>query len=360
MTTPDPREAALRQLVRDVRAEAPPDIDWSGAEERLLRHAQRSVPAARRSPYPLVWGGLAVAAAIALWLVGQRAHHLVTQAPATIAEAAESLRRNGDSLALGSRIEAEDREVAVNHAGRATWTLAPSSSALLAGRGERITVQLERGSVLSQVVPNPKPETFIVEAAGARIAVHGTVFRVGLEGGRVIVEVREGTVGVGPLGIAPAFFIKAPAHGDFAADGRSGNIDGQPVDESQQRRARPMKLTPTRSQSVGPASSMVAPVASAELPSEPSINDIEVGIARVVDATSDCLSRHIKSADGVKITVRTALSLKILSSGGVAEVDFQPPLSPDAETCAAASISQVTFAASKQGTQVTRMLELKR
>ncbi len=359
MTTPDRRESALRRLVRDARAEAPPEIDWSGAEERLLRHAQRMTPAERRSSYPLAWGALAVAAALTVWLGGQRAHHTVTQAPPSII-ATEPLRRNGDTMALGSRVEAESREVSVEHAGRATWTLAPSSSALLASRGERITVHLERGSVLSEVVRNPKPETFIVEALGARIAVHGTVFRVGLEGGRVIVQVREGTVGVGPLGGGPAFFLKAPARGDFAGDGRSGSIDGRPLDESEGRRPGPLKVAPMRSASAGPVSNASPPIASAGLPNEPSINDIEVGIARIVDATSGCFSRHIKSTDGVQITVRTALSLKILSSGGVADVNFQPPLSPDAETCAAASISQVTFAASKQGAQVTRMLELKR
>ena len=361
MTAPDPREAALRRLVRDARAEPPPDIDWSGAEERLLRHAQRSAPSDRRSRYPLVWGALAVAATIAVWLVGQRAHHAATQAPSAIVETTEPLRRNGDAMALGSRIEAVGREVSVDHAGRATWTLAPGSSALLASRGERITVHLERGSVWSQVVPNPKPETFVVEAAGARIAVHGTVFRVLLEGDRVTVQVREGTVAVGPIGGLPAFFLKAPASGDFASDGRSGNIDGPPLGGAQQRRAGRLKLTPPRNQSAtSSASSAPDPIASPELPNEPSINDIEVGIGRIVDATSDCFSRHTQSGEGVQITVRTALSLKILSSGEVADVDFRPPLSPDAATCAAASISQVTFAASKQGTQVTRMLELKR
>jgi len=61
----------------------------------------------------------------------------------------------------------------------------------------------------------------------------------------------------------------------------------------------------------------------------------------------------------VQITVRTALSLQIADSGAVSNVDFQPPLSPEAEECAAADISQITFAPSKQGAKVTRMLELK-
>jgi hypothetical protein len=303
---------------------------------------------------------LAAAAAVALFLVAQRAKVAVPPAPPPVIEATEPLRKNGDSLALGSRVMARDREMSVDHSGRATWTLAPNSSALLAERNERIIVQLERGSVLSEVVPNPKPETFVVEAAQARVAVHGTVFRVSLEGGRVIVQVREGTVAVGPRGGVPAFFLKAPAHGDFAADGRSGSIDGRPLGESSERRAEPLKLLPLRAPSAAPLPSLLSPLPSAELPLEPSINDIETGISRIVDATTDCFSRYTKSAEGVQITVRTALSLQIADSGAVSDVDFQPPLSPEAEECAAASISPVTFPPSKQGAKVTRMLELKR
>jgi hypothetical protein len=230
---------------------------------------------------------------------------------------------------------------------------------VLTEKGSRIGVRLERGSVLSEVVPSPKPETFAVEAAEARVAVHGTVFRVSLEAGRVIVQVREGTVAVGPLGGVPAFFLKAPAHGDFAADGRSGNIDGRPLGATDERRAEPLKLTPPKP-GPAPAASLLTPPGSVEVPLEPSIADIETGIAKIVDVASECFSRHTKGAEGVRITVRTALSLKVTAAGAAADVDFQPPLSPAAEECAAAGISQVTFSLSQQGAQVTRMLELKR
>ena len=360
MSQHDPREATLRRLIRDARAEKPADIDWSPVEERLLREAKRRAPVARHSPYALAWVVLAAAAAFALWLVGTRAHQGAPETPPAPLAAAAALRRDGDNMAVGTRVLAEAREVSVEHAGRATWTLSPSSSALLVDKGERLTVHLERGSVLSQVVPNPKPETFVIEAAGARIAVHGTVFRVSLENGRVLVDVREGIVAVGPLGGAPAFFLKASAHGDFASDGRSGSIDGRPVVETSARREGRIKLNPPRVPAAAPSSSSPTPAASAEPPNEPSINDIEVGIARIVDATSDCFSRHTQIAEGVQLTVRTALSLKIGSTGAVSDIDFQPPLSPDAEQCAAASISQLTFAPSKQGATVMRMLELKR
>lgn len=362
----DPRQEALRQLLRDERAEGAPELDWSALEERLLRQAGRPTPPVERSPSPLVWGALAVAAAAGLWLAGARAHPSVAPAPTSRIEAPAPSQRDGDVLALGSRVEAGAHEVSVAHAGRATWTLAPNSSAILAGRDERITVRLEQGQVLSRVVPNPKPETFVVEAAGARIAVHGTVFSVALAGGHVLVQVREGVVAVGALGSSPAFLLKAPASGEFAADGRSGSINGRPVSDNGRLRSdndapqpEPERAPPHALSAPAPTSQL-APVASGEVPVEPSINDIEAGIARIVDATSDCFARHTQSADGVQITVHTALSLEILDSGAVDAVDFQPPLSPDAEACAAASISQVHFVASKQGAKVTRVLELKK
>lgn len=360
----DPRDAALRRLVREARSESTPDLDWARIEERLVSEASRAKRSApqpiKSSRAPFAWGALAVAAAAAVWLVSTRSPVTGLPLPPTGAEALAPAAQNGDELAIGSRIEATDSEITVAHAARARWTLAPNSSAILAGRDERITVDLERGSVLSRVVPNPKPETFVVEAADARVAVHGTVFRVTLASGHVIVDVQEGIVGVGPRDNAPLFFVKAGSHADFAADGRSGSIDGKPVGSNATAPREAVKpAVPHGSPATAPGSAQ-APVPSAELPGEPSINDIEAGIARIVDATSACFSQHTPGNDGVEISVHTALSLNILDSGAVANVDFQPPLSPAAAACANASIAQVRFAPSQRGGKVTRLLELKK
>ena len=356
-----PRAAALRRLVREARSEPAPDLDWARIEERLLSQAKRAAPLPAKPPRsPLAWGALALAAAAAVWLVSTRSPITGLPLASSDVETLAPAARNGDELAIGSRITATDSEVTVAHPARAQWTLAPNSSATLAGRDERITVHLEHGSVLSRVVPNPRPETFVVEAAGARVAVHGTVFRVALSNGRVIVDVQEGIVGVGPLGSTPAFFVNAASHAEFTADGRSGSIDGKPVGTSPAAPTEPTKPTATRGSLAAAHGSALAPVPSAGLPAEPSINDIEVGIARIVDATSACFVRHTPGADGVEITVRTALSLNILESGEVSDVDFQPPLSPTAAACANASIAQVRFAPSQRGGKVTRLLELKK
>ncbi len=355
----DRREKALSRLVRDVRNEPVPELDWSRLEQQLLSEVKRTAPAPlKRASSPGAWAALALAAAVALWF-GTRSPASTSPVRPNHAQVAAAAVHDGETLAIGSRIETTEREALVVHAAWASWKLSPNSSAVLAGRNERVSVRLDRGSVLSQVVHNPKPETFVVEAAGVRIAVHGTLFRVALTGGRVTVDVQEGTVGVGPLAAAAAFFVKAGSHGDFAADGRSGSIDGRLVGGAEAP-AEALKHASPRSAGVPAPGSAAPPIASAEPPSEPSINDIEVGIARVVEATSDCFRRHTQGADGIEITAHTALSLKILDSGAVADLVFQPPLSPAAEECASTSITQVRFAASKHGAKVTRVLELKR
>lgn len=360
MTPRDPRESALRRLVREARAEKPPELDWSRVEQRLRHEAGRVPGAEARRPNYRLWGALAAVAVATSWLVATRAPSSSPAAPPSPVAAPNQVRRDGDSMAPGTRVTSGARRVSVAHAGRATWTLAEDSRALLADKGERITVKLERGGVLSEVVPSPKPETFAVEAAGTRVAVHGTVFRVDLEGGRVLVQVSEGTVAIGPIGAAPAFLLKAPARGDFAADGRSGNVDGHPALRLERRRAEPLKATRGRAPSAAPVASLAVPATSAEPPNEPSISDIELGVARVVEVTTDCFRNHTQSADGVQITVRTALSLQIAGSGAVSDVGFRPPLSPEAERCAEEGSSQITFSPSQRGATVTRMLELKR
>jgi ferric-dicitrate binding protein FerR (iron transport regulator) len=375
------REANLRRVVRDARNEQPPSLHWQAIEERLMRELQRSVPAVqKRSPYPVAWGVLAAAAALTLWLVTGRAHVALPHTSPDVIEATQPLRKSGEELAVGSRVVAEDRDVSVVHNARATWTLVPGSSAVLLEKGARINVKLERGSVLSEVAPTPHPETFVIEAEGARVAVHGTVFRVELTGDKVIVNVREGTVAVGARGSVPTYFLKAPAHGEFSLDGRNGSIDGRELGGEARAaarrsyggssRARPV-ATAAQTGSAGAAANTTEPgepmaeddqslAAVEEVPAEPSIQDIETGVARIVGSTSDCFSQNTKGAEGIEITVRTALTLNIAPSGEIADVDFQPPLSPEVEACATSSIASVAFSDSQQGAKVTRMLELKR
>jgi hypothetical protein len=362
MSDRDLREAALERLVREARTEKPEGIDFARIEERLLRQVRSAPAPAPRSHRP-AWAMLAVAAGVGLWLV--RSHTPPVAAPETrpraVAVSNDPFSRDGDALGTGTRVTSAEHPLSVTHAGRATWRLAPNSSALLVEKGERITLRLERGSVLSEVVPSIKPETFVVEAAGARVAVHGTVFRVSLEGDRIAVRVREGVVAVGPQSAEPVFLLKAPAYGDFSSDGVSGSVNGQADTAKSSRPSEPSqvgRLHAARSATV--EGRAAHPTPTAPLPKEPSIDDIEKGIALCVDIASGCFQRHTQSAEGVEVTVHTALSLQVTSSGAATDIAFQPPLSPDADACARTGIASVTFAASEHGTQVTRLLELKR
>lgn len=364
MSEPVAREAKLQQLVREARAaQLDPDaVDYQRLERRLMDEVRRAPPAPARASHPSrrsTWAALALAAGATLWLVRAQAP---VDAPSArdSAPAADPLVQDGESLAIGARVIADERAVSVTHAGRATWKLAPSSSALLTAKGTRITVELERGSVLSEVVPSSEPETFVVEAAGARVAVHGTVFRVSLEADRLEVQVRAGVVAVGPRGAAPAYLLEAPTNAVFSTDGLSGTINRRPANALPSRPSAPPKGRARAAASTSAAASTPPKVARLELPHEPSINDIEAGIAQSFDVTSDCFRRHTPSPDGVEVTVRTALSLRIMPDGSATHAEFQPPLSPDAEACARAALAHVVFVPSEQGAKVTRLLELKR
>ena len=50
MTEHDPQQRALRQLVREARAERPADIDWTAVERRVLAQPERGAPPKTRSP----------------------------------------------------------------------------------------------------------------------------------------------------------------------------------------------------------------------------------------------------------------------------------------------------------------------
>lgn len=367
MSPRDRQEPMLERLLDDARNEAPAELDWARLEARLMRDVRSAEGRTRstrapRSASSFVWATAAAVVLIGggLWLGRSGgAPSTSPQEPQATHEASKARARNGDELLPGARVEADAAEVDVEHAGRARWTLVPGSSAELREKGERITLRLARGRVVSHVTPNPKPETFVVEALGTRVAVHGTVFSVAVVGERVVVEVSEGTVAVGPLGEAAPFRLHAPAHGDFAADGASGNVNGSHVPEPEARASGAAKPSVQHPPSAAAEGSPEVAVTEAELPTEPSISDIEAGVAPIVEAASACFRSHTQRAEGVELTVRTAISLTILGSGAISSVDFQPPLSPEAEACASANIAKIVFARSKQGARVTRLLELK-
>src|SRR5688572_9839096 len=218
----DPRDEVLRRVVREARSDGVPELDWDDLETSLMRRVKssESVRATSVAWRPLALFGLAAAgAALAIGMYVNRPAPAAPTASKTSSASSDS-SRDGDELALGAAIDASDAPVRVRHRGRARWTLGPHSTAKLVERAERLTVRLETGSVVAEVVPSLGRDSFAIEVGQARVSVHGTIFKVELKGDRIRVAVAEGTVAVGPRGstLAPSFVLDAGAQGDFALD----------------------------------------------------------------------------------------------------------------------------------------------
>src|SRR5687768_16899549 len=124
----------LSRLVREVRSDAVPAVDWDRIEKSLSERVEQTSVMAPARPHRSVWRPLALAAAAAAVLGAFGARELSRQAPLqTMAKSAKrwnveaSITLDGARLALGQRVTAGSTEVRVVHGGRATWTLAPGS-----------------------------------------------------------------------------------------------------------------------------------------------------------------------------------------------------------------------------------------
>jgi ferric-dicitrate binding protein FerR (iron transport regulator) len=360
--------ATLARLIKEARALPAPELDWEKLEARLGALPQPlAAPAPRlswtRAAGP-IGGALALAAAVFLFV--HRHPHAPGPSTSVQVPAARIASVDGDALALGQPVTAEARSVLVEHRARASWMLGPQSSAALTESGAVLTVRLERGAVTVKVVPNPRPETFAVEVAGARIAAHGTAYRVERKGDRVEVEVSEGTVIVEPASVRsdPAFVLHAGSRGSFALDGYTGSVQGDA-----QTIARPAVAATQhgKSSSSHAAKSLAssqeaarerADASRAALTAQPSIDNIESGVSSALDSMNRCFRRGQES--NLRVSVQTAMTLTVQPSGKVQSVSFAPPLAPDVESCGAAALKRLHFARSTEGATFTRVLELKR
>lgn len=210
---------ALRAMVDELRAEAPPAIAWDGMERRLLDRIGRGEGARKGKAERPAWTelpGLAAAAAMLALFVsagGTSPEKPMEQTrPARIADAravAPPRSSSGDrdlaALEPGDAVEAGDGSISFARRGDVRFTLAAGSRAVLEASGPRRTVvKLERGAIRAEVEPRDPAEgiveAFVVETGGTRVAVRGTAFSVARFEDRVDVDVEHGTVAVGPAG----------------------------------------------------------------------------------------------------------------------------------------------------------------
>ncbi len=345
-------EEPLERLVREARAERPREIDWTRAEARLERairdgEAPRAseVSPATRAP----WAALALAAGVALavgaaWTLGSERpsdpHAGATardSLPASTPPSAD--RRTITDPATGQAISARAAEVEVVHSGRARWRLEPGGEARIADGGDHLTVALERGALFADVVPSARPEAFAVEIGGARVAVKGTSFRVVRAEDHVEVEVREGTVVVGPAhtrGATVGSELTAPARGRFG-------LDGMQVGHAAKA------LSPERGTSRSRGASSAG--ASSEPQARQRGDRVAGAASAVVDAAQRCFVESTPLAEGTRITARGKVAITFDAAGTVASLRFDPPLSPAVRRCTDADVRGVT--AGELGTELT-------
>lgn len=356
----DRAEKALHRLIEEARLGATPELDWDAIESKVLARAARSEPGTEMRSRRVSW--LAPAALAALAALGAGAALLLKPAAPVSSDAPREAvtattttppvgNLDGDALAAGALVTSNSDPIVVEHAGHVIWTLAPAGAARVESVGDVIELSLDRGTLSAHVTKSKMPESFVVRVEKTRIAVHGTKFRVERLAKTVHVEVEEGVVAVGPLG-GTAFEVRAP-----------GNVlvsfDGVRVD---QRRASGAAAPAAGGLPAGAAADSVAEIQPEKVtatheepaPSEPP------GVERVIQAVRHCLSENTVAGGDLRVSVRTRMSLRVLSTGRVGEALFAPPLAPPVQHCVDAQVGSIGFFASHDGFALDRVIELER
>ncbi|MGC4094305.1 MAG: FecR domain-containing protein [Polyangiaceae bacterium] len=361
------KDPALDALVEEVRAVAAPKLDWERVQQRLTSAIERDATAVRPEPsLRMFWvlPALAVAACIGLWLLPKSAPESRAQLPVASQEGAV----DGDALAKDELLQGGPGGLRVAHAGRAEWTLDPDSTASVIEHEGVIRVRLVSGALRARVVPTLEKERFVVEAANTRVAVHGTVFRVRLDADRTVVDVEQGVVAVGPLerARAAATLLRAPIHAEFALSGApldthqvavnapTGGTRPSPLHK--QHRAAPEASASSESDRPAPPPVTV----ETTINQRRTIGEVEAGVGPVVAAVTRCFREGSSESGNLRVTAKSSLTLQVAPDGSIGRLSFDPPLSPNVQSCSEAAIAHVRFARSVEGTSVTRVLELTR
>jgi ferric-dicitrate binding protein FerR (iron transport regulator) len=336
---------ALERVLDEARAEPAVDLDW-GRVEGLLDRAPRFQELEPEPSGVLRRALILVAAGLALtigWFAAGTRAPIAT--PAAVDARHQAL--DGNLLADGSRLEASGKDVTVEHARHSRWTLERGGRATVTTYDGVVRVELERGSLVADVVPSHRKETFVVEASGTRVAVHGTEFRVALVGERVDVSVKEGVVLVGPR--------DRPGAGRSISANQSSSftLTGAPLEGERTTKVRPRRT---------PSDRRDAPTAAPapELPLQPSIEEVEQLVSQVLGLGATCFQKHTATANGVRVTASTTVTLHALPDGRLELVGLDPPLAPPVQSCFSGGVGKLSIAESQRGIQIGRRMELER
>ena len=353
-------QAALDAVLREVRDDSSPEVDWQAVEQRLLSRIDVPVrPAARaRGISPLLAAlVIGILGGIFLLSFGSPSPDGVNATNLERTQVASSVvPQDGAALQLGQRVVAEEGPLVMRHAGRVRWTLAPGSSGEIKALEPALVVQLQSGTLFAEVVKSTAPERFVVEVGGLRVAVHGTVFSVRRTGQQAVVEVSEGVVAVGPIGAPATTLLEGGSVAKFVA---TGDLAGKLL-ESQ----GPVKVLPA------PSRTAQAPRAAARevlvtknvhrTRQEPTFEEVEQALAQVESVLGRCLTGGTEQNHAVQFSLKTRVAFKVEADGSVGQYRFTPPLAPNLSECASAELSEVRFQPSQLGVHIIRDLDIKR
>jgi hypothetical protein len=269
----------------------------------------------------------------------------------------------GATLHQSDVIDATGGRVTVDRPGKLTFVLEKGSRATVTHVQGALVLALEQGAVEAQVVPVPNGEAFAVDVGTSRVAVHGTHLRVARDGSHVVVDLSEGVVSLGDaprVGSTVGSLITAPAHAEFSA-GEPESTLSLSHDPSLVRSAVSLAgltaanprgalaplaaLDPPRAE-VGESrdrAALVPPPPRAQSPAPAVRTAADPNPAGTIAwAVRSCLLERPRS-DNVTVVVSTTLRLELSPDGAVQSARFDPPVAPDVNSCAAASIYRVRF-----------------
>lgn len=401
------RKPSLDDLVRDERRREPSEPDWAAMESKLFARIDEAEAAEVARPrlsgrgWAAAAGALALAASAMLFF-GRRGDLPLDTAALGAEPSAGTLSaidgagqvlvggqpvQAGRGLVPGDLVDAHGARGLFENAGKVTFAVEDQSRVRVDRSRGTVVLSLESGAVEAAVVPVSQGEAFAVDVPTARdrvrVAVHGTHLRVAREGDRVVVDLTEGVVSIGRPpreGSTYGTLVVAPAHIELDAARLDAGItvdhtaehvrkaaslsapkvasaaplhvdDHEPVGPtpSPRDRTRPEPgPRPKATDDVGP------PPAPTEATSAPPITSASAAPVApkpelkpkdaVVQAVRSCVASRVQlGQQGVRVTVSSTLHLKVGASGSVESARFDPPLDPEVQTCAAATIYATKF-----------------
>jgi hypothetical protein len=378
----------LERIVAEVRAQRPPEPSQPGLLPPRLRAELRSALAAPRSAVQSVPGRRTrwlPRVALAAVLAGSAAFVLRSVSPQVSLPAQALL--DGQALEVGAAVLAAERPRLVQHAQRASWVLAPGSAARLLSAGGVLRVALDRGSLEAEVQPSSQPASFVVEAGGSEVVVHGTHFRVSLLGASTRVAVTRGEVEVRPIGQGRGTLLGAGMQADFAAGSPTpAAVPAAPAVEkaAPSPEPGPSAATPharlphapaAANTSNAPAAQPRAQHTAAPVPppaaapsaaaaptsgAPPSGAAAEQALRAVGEHVQRCFRSNLPGSSELGIEASTQLALWVEPDGDVLRADFEPPLAPAVEACVTVQLAQLKLAQSTDGYRVEREIRLRR